>query len=228
MPTPSITEPTSPRYPTTQTANFISLNFRTTQAYFYRFAVISQCRHSCRRSYQAAPHPSSTSQSPLKSPQGFVAYLGRRQFASPILAGEGCSLDIMWQKGGFETLSTPFIVEKDNETPPAPNTSSARRIITPSSFHITEERNQQQASSNFTIKVNGIEIDGPKAFTFSDLKNARVEISAPGYVTFSGNYDLASTSLVLVQMHSAPQDLPLRAAAQDPGTVGTGTYLHQD
>ncbi len=151
---------------------------------------------------------------PLKSPQGFVAYLGRRQFASPILAGEGCSLDIMWQKGGFETLSTPFIVEKDNETPPAPNTSSARRIITPSSFHITEERNQQQASSNFTIKVNGIEIDGPKAFTFSDLKNARVEISAPGYVTFSGNYDLASTSLVLVQMHSLHKtyrfELPLK------------------
>ena len=123
-------------------------------------------------------------------------------------------MTIIWHKSGFESITDKFKVEGENTTPPIPDTSGSRRVLTPATFYITEERGQQRPVGNYLIRVNGIEIDGPKAFTFADLKNARVEISAPGFMAFTGRYDLASTSQVLVQMHALHKtyrfDLPLK------------------
>lgn len=151
---------------------------------------------------------------PDKSPQGFSAHLGRRPFTAPVFARLGSTMTIIWHKSGFESITDKFKVEGENTTPPIPDTSGSRRVLTPATFYITEERGQQRPAGNYLIRVNGIEIDGPKAFTFADLKNARVEISAPGFMAFTGRYDLASTSQVLVQMHALHKtyrfDLPLK------------------
>lgn len=150
---------------------------------------------------------------PEKYPYGFIPQIGRRSFTSPIWAREGSTLKINWQKSGFETVSEQFKVEGDGCVPPVPDKSLWRRIISPSTFYISEEHGQKQSKSNFSIKVNGIEVNVPKAFSLTDLENARVEISAPGYMAFSGHYDLTSTTQVLVQMHMQHRtyrfDLPI-------------------
>lgn len=155
---------------------------------------------------------------PAKSPQGFTAHIGRRPFSAPIFARLGSTMTLTWHKSGFETVTVKFKVEGENTTPPIPDTSGSRRVISPTTFYITEERGQQRPVGNYLIRVNGVEIDGPKAFTFADLKNARVEISAPGFMAFTGHYDLASTTQVLVQMHALHKtyrfDLPLTGTGE--------------
>ena len=149
---------------------------------------------------------------PAPSPDGFSPMLGRRPFTSPILATPGSALRITWHKNGFESVTDNFKVSADDLTPEAPDTSSLRRIISAATFHITGAQDQR-LDGNCNIKINGQEISAPKAFKFAELRNAHVEISAPGYVAFNGHFDLATTSQVLVKMTAQHKtyrfDLPI-------------------
>lgn len=149
---------------------------------------------------------------PPKTSSGFTPMIGRRPFESPLLAAEGYKLNIEWRRGGFEPIYQEFIVPKGGGAPAVPDTQGARRVISPSTFYVSEQGSRRQIDE-YIIKVNGVEISGPKAFTFSDLKNAQVEIEAPGYFPFSGAFDLASTTQALVQMRVLHKtyrfDLPL-------------------
>lgn len=149
---------------------------------------------------------------PEKHPRGFVPTLGRRPFDAPMLAGKGQTLTIEWRRSGFEAVQQEFTVTGDGTVPEAPEVGTARRMITPSSFFITEQGSHRTIGSYY-ILVNGVEIDGPKVFTYDELLNARVEISSPGYFAYKGTIDLATTTQALVQMkvlHKTYRfDLPL-------------------
>lgn len=151
---------------------------------------------------------------PRKTASGFAALIGRRPFDTPMLAAEGSTLEIEWRRGGFEPVHESYLVPKGGGTPPVPDTATARRVISPSTFYITEQGSQRSVGA-YIVRVNGIEIDGPKAFSYNELKDAKVEISSPGYFAFSGNIDLASSSQALVQMRVLHKtyrfDLPLSA-----------------
>lgn len=149
---------------------------------------------------------------PTKRPRGFMPTLGRRPFDTPMLAGKGQTLTIEWRRSGFEAVHQEFTVTGDGAVPEAPEVGTARRMITPSSFFITEQ-GSHRTIGNYYILVNGVEIDGPKVFTYDELLNARVEISSPGYFAYKGTIDLATTTQALVQMkvlHKTYRfDLPL-------------------
>lgn len=158
---------------------------------------------------------------PKADNHGFAPYLGRRPFEKAITAGIGSKIEITWHKSGFEPLTTVFEVKEDNSSPAVADTSMVRRVISPASFHITAGNGTPMPDGVCLIKVNGETIDCPKAFSYSDLKNARVEISAPGFSAFSGHYDLASTMHLLVPMRSLHKtyrfQLPLQLPeAADP------------
>ena len=158
---------------------------------------------------------------PKADNHGFAPYLGRRPFDKAITAGIGSNVEITWHKSGFEPLTTIFEVKEDNSTPAVADTSMVRRVISPASFHITAGTGTPMPDGVCLIKVNGETIDSPKAFSYSDLRNARVEISAPGFSAFSGHYDLASTMHLLVPMRSLHKtyrfQLPLQLPeASDP------------
>lgn len=158
---------------------------------------------------------------PKADSHGFAPYLGRRPFDKAITAGIGYKIEITWHKSGFEPLTTSFEVKEDNSTPAVADTSMVRRVISPASFHITAGTGTPMPDGVCLIKVNGETIDSPKAFAYSDLRNARVEISAPGFSAFSGHYDLASTMHLLVPMRSLHKtyrfQLPLQLPqASDP------------
>ena len=149
---------------------------------------------------------------PTSRPRGFAPTLGRRPFDAPMLAGKGQTLTIEWRRSGFEAVRQEFTVTDDGTVPEAPEVGTARRMITPSSFFITEQ-GSHRAIGSYYILVNGVEIDGPKVFTYDELLNARVEISSPGYFAYKGTIDLATTTQALVQMkvlHKTYRfDLPL-------------------
>lgn len=158
---------------------------------------------------------------PRSDANGFTPHLGRKVFDKPIAAGMGSAIEITWQKIGFESFTTQFIVKEDNSEPPIADTSKLRRIISPATFHISTDNGAPMPDGVCLIKVNDELIDSPKAFSYSDLSNARVEIFAPGFNAFSGLFDLASTMHLLVPMRSLHKTyrflLPLQLPeASDP------------
>lgn len=178
-----------------------------------------------RENIEASRHANDLTCNPLKhivvvtpptaTSTGFAPLIGRRPFDAPLLAAEGSSVDIEWRRSGFEPVRESFVVPKGGGTPPVPDTLEARRVISPSTFYITEQGSQRSVGA-YRIKVNNVEIDGPVAFSYTELKEARVEISSPGYFAFSEIVDLASSSQALIQMRALHMtyrfDLPLMTA----------------
>lgn len=154
-------------------------------------------------------------EAPAKSPEGFVPYIFKHAFTSPMLLPAGTDIEIQWRRPGFEPVMQTVRLKAGNDnTIAAPETSEAVKTISPASFYITEQGTQRSLGT-FMIKVNGIDIESSHTFTFAELRNAKVEISSPGYFAFSGNLDLASSTQALVQMkqlHCTYRfDLPLHA-----------------
>lgn len=149
---------------------------------------------------------------PHATPENFQPSIDHATFRYPVLAGEGDVLDIVWRRSGFEPVQQQFTVEKDFSTVPQCDTSAARKIITPASFLVCEP-NKRNPIKDYTVKVNGIEISGPTPFEFSQLSNAAVEITAPGYFNYADNVDLAiaqQTVIHLRKQHKSYRfDMPL-------------------
>lgn len=149
---------------------------------------------------------------PKASSEGFVPTVFREAFRRPIMAGKGTTLNIVWRRSGFESINTRVTVDRDGMHIPVCNTSDARKLISPQSFYITEQ-NTRKLIKEFAAKVNGTEINGPTPFKFSELTHARVDITSPGYVSYSGNLDLAGSTQALIQMRKLHKsyrfDMPL-------------------
>lgn len=151
---------------------------------------------------------------PKTTREGFSAYIYHKPLTKPIAVPVDTRLEIQWKRAGFETFSQIVEITTPGEryTPAAPSTAEAHKIISPASFYITEQGTQRVVGA-FFIKVNDIDIDRPRSFTYSELVDAKVEINSPGYFAFSGNLDLASTTQALVQLRQLRRtyrfDLPL-------------------
>lgn len=151
---------------------------------------------------------------PKTTREGFNAYIYHKPLTKPFAVPVDTRLEIQWKRAGFETFSQIVEINTPGEkyTPAAPSTAEARKVISPASFYITEQGTQRVVGA-FFIKVNDIDIDGPRSFTYGELVDAKVEINSPGYFAFSGNLDLASTTQALVQLRQLRRtyrfDLPL-------------------
>ncbi len=151
---------------------------------------------------------------PKKTRQGFAPYLQRKKFTQPAVIPIDTDIEIEWHKPGFDAIRQTVRADRaDSElriTPP--DTTETQKLVSPSSFHVTMQGSQESVG-DVSIKVNDVEIDKAVPFAYADLISARVEISAPGYATFSGTMDLASTSVSQVQLKAQRRtyrfDLPL-------------------
>ncbi|MDE6134857.1 MAG: hypothetical protein K2F79_04710 [Muribaculaceae bacterium] len=149
---------------------------------------------------------------PARTSQGFEPYIFRLRFNKTYLVADGSTVDIVWRRSGFETINQRVDVRGVDTVIDQPDTSLARKLISPTSFFVTSQGNREAVGA-YQVKVNGRQVDGPEPFTYNELINAKVEISAPGYLAFTGNFDLASSSRALIQMRQLHRtyrfDLPL-------------------
>lgn len=149
---------------------------------------------------------------PKASHEGFVPNVGHAPFKRPIMVAKGSSIDIVWRRSGFESVVQHLTVDADGTTAPPCDTSKARKILTPASFYVSEQ-GSRNVIKEYTVTVNGTPIEGTTPFTFDKLRHAEVEVSAPGYFTYSGKLDLASTAQALVQLRKLHKsyrfDMPL-------------------
>ncbi len=151
---------------------------------------------------------------PGRTKEGFMPHIYHHAFDRPVLVPLNTDIEIRWHRPGFDSFMQTVRATQPGKPVRvvAPDTSEARKIISPASFYITEQGSQRTVGA-FIIKVNGVEIDQPHSFPFTELTEARVEISSPGYFAFSGILDLASTAQALVQLKQLRRtyrfDLPL-------------------
>lgn len=135
----------------------------------------------------------------LSSTEGFKPYVFGKVFDRPLLVPVGEVLDITWKRQGFEDRMQEVSVTKELERLPAIEVNDSRKTISRESFFITSHA-RREPISDATIVVNGTEINGPVDFTLVELKNAEVEVTAPGFSTFTTRCDLASTTQALIQL----------------------------
>lgn len=149
---------------------------------------------------------------PGNTSTGFAPTCYHRPFTSPILFERGQTAVIEWRRAGYEPLVQEIVVSSPGMTPTMPDTSHARRFLTPSMFFITEQGTTHPVQQ-YVITVNGRVIDRQEMFNYSELQSARVRISAPGYFTFTGTLDLATAGEAMVQLRRLHNiyrfDLPL-------------------
>lgn len=136
---------------------------------------------------------------PESAPQGFSPHIFRHLFNVPFVVPVGEETDIVWRRSGFENIVQKVTVDGPDFAIPEVDVSASCKSITPVSFYVTSQ-GRQEAVDNVSIKVNGVLIDKPVNFTYKELANATVEITAEGYFPYSGRLDLASTTQALVQM----------------------------
>jgi len=136
---------------------------------------------------------------PAPNREGFTPHIFRHTFDRTYLVPVGRPIEIIWRRAGFEPVTREVTVTDTDTVITSPDTSTARKAISPASFYITSQ-NRQQLDSECTVKVNGVLITEPVTFTYAELERAQVEIHAHGYFPYSGHLDLASTTQALVQL----------------------------
>lgn len=130
---------------------------------------------------------------------GFQPYIFHHQFNRPYLVGLGSNITVTWRRPGFEDRLQEITVDREDMQVPPTTTDDSRKAITPASFYITAHGSRTRVA-NATIVVNGIEINEAHSFTLAELKNADVDVSAPGYSPFHTTCDLAATAQALIQL----------------------------
>lgn len=135
----------------------------------------------------------------LSSTEGFKPYVFGKVFDRPLLVPVGEVLEVTWKRQGFEDRLQEVSVTDALECLPAIEVNDSRKTISRESFFITSHA-RREPISDATIVVNGTEINGPVDFTLVELKNAEVEVTAPGFSTFTTRCDLASTTQALIQL----------------------------
>lgn len=136
---------------------------------------------------------------PEETSNGFVPHIYRRVFNMPYLVPKGKTVDIVWRRGGFDSIVQKVVANNASSAKEVPPTEKAVKSISPASFYITGQRSQEPVEGA-VVRVNGCTINAPVNFTYAELEHAQVEIEAKGYFTFSGKLDLATTTQALVQL----------------------------
>lgn len=136
---------------------------------------------------------------PEESQNGFVPHIYRRVFNMPYLVPKGKTVEIVWRRGGFDSIVQKVVANNSSSAKEVPPTEKAVKSISPASFYITGQRSQEPVEGA-VVRVNGCAINAPVNFTYAELEHAQVEIEAKGYFTFSGKLDLATTTQALVQL----------------------------
>jgi hypothetical protein len=150
---------------------------------------------------------------PKSTPEGFMPHIYGKPFNRPYLVPVDESFVICWSRQGFEPVTKEFTVG-DMQPIEAPDTSHCRKAISPATFYITS-RARRTPLNNCKITVNDIEIAEAHSFCYSELVNAQVHISCPGYMSFAGVIDLATTAQALIQLRDQRKiyrfEMPLKA-----------------
>lgn len=140
---------------------------------------------------------------PLNPPEtpahGFTPMIFGRVFNKPFLVARDSEIEIVWRRPGFEDLVQTVKVTDPASAQEMPEAAEARKSISPATFFISAEKSRERLE-NVEISVNGCLIKGPTPFTLAELEKAQVEISAPGFFTYSSKLDLATTTQALIQM----------------------------
>ena len=145
----------------------------------------------------------------------FQPHIFHRPFDRPFLATPGAEITVTWRRPGFEDRLQSFTVGDKDCSLPMVDTADVRKTISPASFYITSQATRAQIH-NATITVNGIEINEARTFTQTELANAEVVISAPGFAPFTTHCDLAATAQALIQLPEARRiyrfELPVKSS----------------
>lgn len=159
-----------------------------------------------------ALRPLTTLNPPDPTPEGFRPFLFQESFDAPFLVTVGQEITVAWRASGFETVEVRLIPEGPDAAVPVPDTSKARKLISPNSFSVAIE-GVQKGSTTYTIMVNGKRIEAPTPFTYAELTAADVEVAAVGFFTYRGVMNLARTSKAMISLkakgHIYRFDLPL-------------------
>lgn len=159
-----------------------------------------------------ALRPLTTLQPPAPTQEGFRPYLFQEDFDVPFLVTVGEEITVAWRASGFETIEESVTPEGPDTVVPVPDTSKARKLISPNSFSVAIE-GVQKGTTTYTIMVNGKRIEGPTAFTYAELTAADVEVASVGFFTYRGIMNLARTSKAMISLkakgHIYRFDLPL-------------------
>jgi hypothetical protein len=151
---------------------------------------------------------------PPGTSNGFTPHIFGHPFNRPFLVPVNEAFNITWTRQGFDSLNCEVKVSEANQIPDQPDTSVCRKSISPASFYITSRANREPLA-NCTINVNGTDIVEAHSFTCAELQEADVKIACPGYVSFSGIIDLASTTQALIQLRDLRKiyrfELPLKS-----------------
>lgn len=166
---------------------------------------------------------------PDESPTGFKPFIYDIPFTRPMFVPADANVEVLWQHPGFEPVSQ--WVHTEHGAPrqaPTPVIDNARKTVSVDSFYVLSDATNERLGS-FTIKVNGVNIETPVVFDYIDLLNAKVDVTAPGFMPFSGLMDLASTPVALVTLE--PQRLIYRLDIPLIGVNGNSSvriYLKTD
>lgn len=146
---------------------------------------------------------------------GFTPHLFHHVFNRPFLVSQGSEVDIVWRRGGFEEKTQTVTVDSPDMAVQPISGADCRKTITPASFYITSHQGKSVVKGA-VITVNGVLVDQPRTFTLSELQNADVHISAPGFAPFVTTLDLASTTQALIQLQEHRKvyrfEMPVRSA----------------
>lgn len=141
---------------------------------------------------------------PLLPPEdetdGFTPAIFGRSFDRPFLVTPGSTVTVRWTRNGCEDRSSHVQITGAGIITPAIKAEDSDKTISRASFKITSLSTRRPVT-DAVIKVNGREINDGTPFALSEIKNALVEVSAPGYSPFRGRIDLASSAQALIQLH---------------------------
>ncbi|MDE7426767.1 MAG: hypothetical protein K2M79_03090 [Muribaculaceae bacterium] len=79
------------------------------------------------------------------------------------------------------------------------NDSAGRKMISPATFYITT-RHDNTPLMDCLIKVNGVRVERPVAFTMSELRPAEVDIECTGCFPYRGMVDLTEVNQVHIEL----------------------------
>lgn len=149
----------------------------------------------------------------------YTPHIFHRVFDRPFKVALGSEVDIVWRRPGFEEIVQKLTIDADGLRPDPVTTDETRKSISPASFFVTSRSSNDQLPQ-VSIHVNGVEITGQHSFTQSELENAEVSITAPGYLPYNGHLDLASTTQALIELADRPKSRPQgHASTADPDAM---------
>lgn len=152
---------------------------------------------------------------PPEPANGFRPHLYGRTFDRPFRVSLGKEVEIVWKRKGFDDIRQTVEVNESEQTVEPESLDGSRKTITRSTFYVTGHGGKKPVE-DAEITVNGAQITGEHSFSFDELKNADVVVSAKGYRPYRATLDLAATSQALVSLHEQKRiygfELPVKSS----------------